>query len=271
MADRDPPEHLARLHFQAGRFEEALRFLDLAIAADPARAQLWNNRGAVLATTKQFEPAQESFSRALALEPSSQSALVNRAHVLMELHRYDAAIVDYRNLLRSNAEIPFARGNLLRAMLQSCDWRGLKEEWARALGEMRGGKPVIPPMVGTALCDGPEDQLVASKILAGTKYPPAPTPLWKGENYRHARIRIAYLSSDFHDHATATLMAGMFEAHDRARFETFAVSFGPDDNSPMRERLAAAFQHFLPVAGRTDAGIARLLRQNEIDIAIDLK
>lgn len=271
MAGPDPPEQLSRLHFQAGRFEEALRFLDLAIAAEPGRAQLWNNRGAVLATMKQFEAAHESFSRALALEPNSASALVNRAHVLMELHRYDAATMDYRNLLRSNAGIPFARGNLIRAMLQSCDWRGLKEEWARALGEMHAGKPVIPPMVSTALCDKPEDQLRASRILAGTKYPPAPTPLWKGENYRHIRIRIAYLSSDFHAHATATLMAGMFEAHDAKRFETFAISFGPDDNSPMRTRLANAFEHFLPVADRSDAEIAKLLRENEIDIAIDLK
>jgi protein O-GlcNAc transferase len=268
---RDPPEQLAKLHFQAGRFEDALRFLDSAVVAEPERAQLWNNRGAVLATMKRFEAAYESFARALALEPNSASALVNRAHVLMELHRYDAAMDDYQNLLRNNAAIPFARGNLIRAKLQCCDWRGLRDEWERALADMRAGKPVIPPMVATALCDSPEDQLLASRILADTKYPPAQTPLWNGENYRHARIRIAYLSSDFHAHATATLTAGMFEAHDAKRFETFAISFGPDDNSPMRKRLAAAFENFLPVAGKSDAEIARLLRENEIDIAIDLK
>jgi len=56
---------------------------------------------------------------------------------------------------------------------------------------------------------------------------------------------IAYLSSDFHAHATATLMAGVFEAHDKTRFETMAVSYG-GRCSPMRRRLEGAFEQFLP-------------------------
>jgi protein O-GlcNAc transferase len=264
-------ESLARLHFQAGRFEEALRLIDSAIAAHPGQVQLWSNRGAILATMKRFDAAYESFDRALALEPGFTGALGNRAHVLMELRRYEEAIGDYERLLRSNADFPFARGNLIRAKLQCCDWRGLQEEWERARTEMRAGKPVIPPMVSTALSTTPEDQLRASRILAKAKCPPSRTPLWIGEIYCHERIRIAYLSSDFHAHATATLMAGVFEAHDRSRFETTALSFGPNDNSTMRRRLIAAFEHFLPVAEKSDAEIAALLREREIDIAIDLK
>ena len=264
-------ESLARLHFQAGRFEAALRLIDSAIAAHPAQVQLWSNRGAILATMKRFDAAYESFDRALALEPGFTGALGNRAHVLMELHRYEEAIGDYERLVRSNADIPFARGNLIRAKLQCCDWRGLQQEWDRASTAMRAGKLIIPPMVSTALSTTPEDQLLASRILATFKYPPSHTPLWTGETYRHGRIRIAYLSSDFHAHATATLMAGVFEAHDRSRFETTALSFGPDEKSAMRRRLVAAFEHFLPVAEKSDADIASLLREREIDIAIDLK
>ncbi|HEY4264611.1 MAG TPA: hypothetical protein VGM72_04785 [Micropepsaceae bacterium] len=266
-----PPEHLAKLHFQEGRFELALRHLDLAIAAAPGTAQLWNSRGAVLATMTRFEDAHQSFSRALMLAPDFASASINRAHVLMALHRYEAAIADYEHVLRINDRIPFARGNLIRAKLQCCDWRGLAEEWERALDEMRAGRPIISPMVATTLCDAPQDQLRVSRILAETRYPPARTPLWNGEIYRHPRIRIAYLSSDFHAHATATLMAGLFEAHDKTRFETFAVSFGPEDASPMRQRLVHAFEHFLTVGDKNDTEIAKLLREHEIDIAIDLK
>jgi predicted O-linked N-acetylglucosamine transferase (SPINDLY family) len=147
----------------------------------------------------------------------------------------------------------------------------LAEEWEHALTEMRAGKPVIPPMVSTALSHDPEEQLQASRILTAAKYPPARQPLWRGVRTHHERIRIAYLSSDFHAHATATLMAGVFEAHDKARFETIAVSYGPDDASPMRSRLGRAFEHFLSVAELQDADIAKLLREREVDIAIDLK
>jgi predicted O-linked N-acetylglucosamine transferase (SPINDLY family) len=62
-------------------------------------------------------------------------------------------------------------------------------------------------------------------------------PLWHGQRYTHGKIRIGYLSADFHEHATAYLMAELFETHDRSQFELFAFSFGPDDQSPMRGRL----------------------------------
>ena len=264
-------EILAKLHFQAGRFEEALGLLDRAVTVEPSRAQLWNNRGAVLAVMKRFDAAYESFDHALSLEPCLPSALANRGHALMEMHRPEEAGADYERLLARNPDAAFARGNLIRAKLQCCEWRGLREQWERAVADMRAGKPVLPPMVATALLEAPSDQLLAARLLIQAKYPPRQTPLWNGERYNHARIRIAYLSADFHAHATATLMAGVFEAHDRTRFETFAISFGPDDESPMRGRLKAAFDNFFQVAEKSDTDIASLLREREIDIAVDLK
>jgi predicted O-linked N-acetylglucosamine transferase (SPINDLY family) len=88
--------------------------------------------------------------------------------------------------------------------------------------------------------------------------------------YRHDRIRLAYLSADFHSHPTAQLMVELFERHDRTRFEVTAIAFGPDDNSAMRRRLVAAFDRFEDVRDWSDLEIAQLLRSREIDIAVDL-
>ncbi|MGH8687583.1 MAG: tetratricopeptide repeat protein, partial [Burkholderiales bacterium] len=85
------------------------------------------------------------------------------------------------------------------------------------------------------------------------------------------RVRLAYLSSDFYEHATAYLMTRLFERHDRDRFEVLAVSFGPDDASPMRARLTRAFDRFVDIRDLDDAEAARALRALEIDIAVDLK
>ena len=73
------------------------------------------------------------------------------------------------------------------------------------------------------------------------------------------------------EHATAYLAAGLFERHDRSRFEVIGVSYGPDDHSPMRQRLMRAFDRFVDVRSRGDEETARLLREMEVDIAIDLK
>ncbi|HEX3483611.1 MAG TPA: hypothetical protein VHT51_01035, partial [Micropepsaceae bacterium] len=97
-----------------------------------------------------------------------------------------------------------------------------------------------------------------------------PNPLWHGEAYRHDKIRIAYISTDFRAHAVAFLIVGCFEHHDKSRFETTAISLHPDDGSETRQRIVAAFDRFIDVQAMSDAAVAAKLRELEIDIAIDL-
>jgi predicted O-linked N-acetylglucosamine transferase (SPINDLY family) len=65
-------------------------------------------------------------------------------------------------------------------------------------------------------------------------------------------------------------MAGLFEAHDKERFEITAISFGPDDNGDMRKRLQRSFDRFVDVRDKSDHEISILLQQGEIDIAVNL-
>jgi predicted O-linked N-acetylglucosamine transferase (SPINDLY family) len=95
-------------------------------------------------------------------------------------------------------------------------------------------------------------------------------PLWAGERYRHDRIRVAYVSADFRVHAVSHLLAGVFERHDRRRFDTFAISLRPEEPSALGQRVKAAFSRFIDVSERSDRDAAELLRALEIDIAVDL-
>ena len=88
-------------------------------------------------------------------------------------------------------------------------------------------------------------QLQAAHYFSADKFPPAPQPIWRGERYGHAKIRLGYLSGDFFNHATAFLMAELFETHDRSRFEVTAFSFGPAATDEMFQRLRPAFDRFL--------------------------
>jgi len=113
--------------------------------------------------------------------------------------------------------------------------------------------------------------LHCARIWAARNGPAAATPLWSGERYSHDKIRLAYLSADYRAHATAFLMAGVFESHDRNRFETVAISYSTDDKSPTRARLERGFDRFIDVRMKSDAEVAGILRDMEIDIAVDLK
>lgn len=85
------------------------------------------------------------------------------------------------------------------------------------------------------------------------------------------KIRLGYLSCDFHEHATSLLLAELFEAHDRRHFEVFAYSYGPDDGKGMRERLTPCFDRFVDIQMLSTVEAARLIHGDQIDILIDLK
>ena len=94
---------------------------------------------------------------------------------------------------------------------------------------------------------------------------------FKKNKVRNKKIRVAYYSSDFHNHATMYLMANMFELHDKSKFEIYAFSFGPDDNSKIRKRVIKSFDKFIDVKEKTTQEIVKISREANIDIAIDLK
>jgi len=83
-------------------------------------------------------------------------------------------------------------------------------------------------------------------------------------------MRIGYLSADFREHATAYLTAELFELHDRARFEIFLFSYGPDDGSAMRARLQQAADVFVDIRPLDDAAAARRIAELDIDVLLDL-
>ncbi|OAI06032.1 UDP-N-acetylglucosamine-peptide N-acetylglucosaminyltransferase [Methylomonas methanica] len=85
------------------------------------------------------------------------------------------------------------------------------------------------------------------------------------------KIRLGYLSCDFHEHATAFLLAELFEAHDREQFEVYAYSYGPDDGLGMRQRLCEFFDSFVDLQALSLSEAAQAIHQDNIDILIDLK
>ena len=260
----------ATARYRSGEFEAAARLIGEALKLDPGSPELWSNRGTAQVAAGQREAALESFNRALKIRPDFLGAIANRAHILFELQRYEDAIPDYEKLLARDPGHAYSAGNLMFCRLQCCDWASFEETRKALIARLRMGQRVLPPVLSVALIDAAADQLTAAKIIARDRFPPVP-PLWRGERYRHEKVRVAYVSADFHAHATAVLAAGMFEHHDRQRFETIAISFGRNDGSPLRKRVEEAFARFIDVRGKTDAEVAWLMRELEIDIAVDLK
>ena len=185
------------------------------------------------------------------------------------MRRYEAALPAYRRALALAASLDYVRGDLVNARMYAGDWAGLEADWAALLADVREGRPAARPFQILSIPSTPADQLACARTWMQREFPPV-VPLWHGERYAHDRIRLAYVCADFGTHPTAQLMAGLFERHDRSRFETIAVATRPSDGSPMRRRLEGAFEHFIDAGDRADHEIAALLREREVDIAVDL-
>ncbi|HMI97150.1 MAG TPA: tetratricopeptide repeat protein [Micropepsaceae bacterium] len=253
---------------QLSRYEEALADFGRAITAAPNSADAFANRGDALMQLRRHEEALENYRRALELNGLSFNALYGRGSALVELKRHGEALAAFDRLLRQKPDYPYAPGMLVYAQSTCCDWRDAVQT-AEMIKGIRAGKRVATPLALLAVCDSEADKLRCSQIVMQDRYP-AQKGLWRGEIYRHDRIRVAYLSADFRTHPVGILMAGVFEHHDRTRFETIAISHGLDDRSEMRSRLKRAFDRFIDVQGKSDREVASLLRALEVDIAVDL-
>jgi predicted O-linked N-acetylglucosamine transferase (SPINDLY family) len=259
---------LGFLYGQRGQFEEAQHVIGEAIKFRATPDALLT-RAHALGRLGRHEEALACLGQAIRLKPDFPHALLNRAAVLFRLRRYEEAAADYGRLLEIGPDFPFARGNRLFCRLHGCDWRSWAEERRHIATALKAGKRVVAPFDAKALGIAPHDELRCARIWGADQCPTMP-PQWRGERYVHDRIRIAYVSANFHAHAAATLIAGMIEHHDRKRFETIAISLGKDDGSAMRARLGLAFERFVDAQAKSDDETAALLRQMEVDIAVDM-
>ena len=259
------------LLLDAGRVEDALVSYDRLLQIAPGYDEAWFRRGAALWLMERFEDALASYRNALAINPSRFGAAFNSGTTLLKLERYDEALAVFEQAAVLAPGHRYLLGAMAGAVSGACDfgrWKGLRAPMIEAV---RDRTALIAPLTFMPFCDDGAVRRACSESFAADQVPASITPLWTGERYAHDRIRIAYLSSDFYQHATAELIAGLIETHDRGTFDVTAVSFSRDDGSPLRQRIIKAFDHFKDVRAMTDADVARWLRVQEIDIAVDLK
>ncbi|HET7085727.1 MAG TPA: tetratricopeptide repeat protein [Rhizomicrobium sp.] len=256
--------------FDLKRMADALQSYNHALALKPDYAEAFNNRAVTLFALQRFQDSLADCDRALMLNPDFADAHFNRGNALSELNRHQEALAGYEQALALAPRHPSALSGLANAAMTIGDWERASQLAERLKAAVLEGESKIQPFVLMAYHDDNALQLRCAQNYVRQAGPGALAPLWTGARYSHEKIRLAYLSADFHEHVTAMLLAEMFERHDRGRFEVTAVSFGPDDKGPMRARLVQAFDRFHDARQQSDRDVADLLRRWEIDIAVDL-
>jgi len=247
--------------------EDYLRALHLS----PLYPQAHNNLGNALHDLRCYSQALESFDRALSLNPGYAEAFNNKGNVLKDLKRLDEALACYEQALHLKPDYEYLPGMVLHMKMFMCQWDGYEQGLNSLLEGIEAGQKTTLSFPVLGLTDRADVQRQAAEILGRDKYPEqdalGPCLLRAGRE----KIRVGYFSADFHNHATAYLIAELFEQHDRSRFEVLGFSYGHMQQDEMRTRLLKGFDQFHEVRHLADIDIARLSRSLGVDIAVDLK
>ena len=255
---------------ELGRAGEAIDLYRRLIQRMPAYADAHNNMGTALLAQGRALEARAAFEQALAQRPEFPEAFCNLGNAWRELGDLRQAIAAYANALRLRPDYADAFSQLTYHRAQACAWDDYKADQQRLIDLVRRGVRV-PPFYLLSTPASAADQLRCAEQWVRPRIPPRDAQFDHRRAARGGRIRLGYLSADFHQHATAQLMAELLERHDRGRFEVVGYSYGPVDSSPMRARLARAFDRFVDIRAMSHREAARLIHADKVDILIDLK
>jgi predicted O-linked N-acetylglucosamine transferase (SPINDLY family) len=252
------------------RAAEAASAIEQALRLRPGFSPALVAQGNVLMSLGRPAEALAAFEQALRAEPRSVDALFGRGSALADLRRHGEAVESYSAALALDPNSSYLRGQRAHQAALFAAWNDLEADVQSIRDGLAAGSKVVAPFPLLALSGTAAEQLRCARVFSADRHPAASQPLWRGERSPHDRIRVGYVSADFREHAVSHLIAGMLERHDRLRFEAFGFALNADHADPMGQRIQGAFEHFIPAAQRSDREIASLMREQEIDIAIDL-
>ena len=256
----------------AGRLTEALASYRQALALNPADLQSHYKQAVVLGEMGRSDEAIAGYDRLLALDPRHVEALNNRGYLWwLKRQDYAKAIADLQRAQALDPGLAYGAGAVLHLKMYAADWRDFENNKAALVEGVRAGARVARPFMFQALSDNVADLQACARTYARDLFPPVAAAAHdRASRTRGAKIRLGYLSGEFREQATAILMAGLYERHDRSCFEVIAIDNASADASAMSGRLKQGFDRWIDIGALTDTQAAAAIRAAGIDILINL-
>lgn len=278
-----------------------------AAGAQGAGARNWLAAGILLAGERRSAEAVDCLQRALAEAPESDEVLdalittlfnagrqaagddyarrqlrlsrnprflSNAALLLQGNEHYEEASAAFREIIALAGDDPALLGAALVPARYTCDWDWIATLQRKILDCYARGEHAAPqeyPLTHLTWCADEACNFAVTRAYARRVAPPVPPLALQTPPAAGRRLRVGYLSSDFRNHATMHLMVGLFEQHDRSRFEIFAYDYSTPDVSDYRQRFLAAVEHHVDLTALSDAQAAARIAADGLDLLFELK
>ena len=298
--------HLGWALFNLFRYEDALSEVDKVLAMEPNAAEFLLLKGKILTQSHKFNESNKVLQRLLEVHPNSGDAwfalatnyflqenvsasdavaAISQAircnpsdpnyftlygHKLIEWSFYELAAEVFQRAHKLQPGINFSLGYSIYCRMLVGDWEGLSESLAEASLRLKNGEQAWEPFGFKAIAHSEAEQQASARIFSQTRFPYLRGLIDVPKHRPHPKIRVGYLAGEFRQHATSILMTGVFELHDKNRFEVYAFDNGWNDGSKLRGRQNAAFHQIIDIHAMPGLEAAKLIAAKEIDILIDL-
>lgn len=276
---------LAMLHWQQARSDLAVELMQKAVELDPSTAVYWNNLACFYKDKGQLDKALHGFQRALELDPDYTDAHSNLAGLLMDSGYLSEAISHSQEAVRLQPTHSETYHNLGRALLMA----GKVPE---ALHYTQQGfllkldvdpAETNPQNLDSFLTNAYSnyllmlhyaDQQTPADIFAehqawGAMFQSATPEGHANLPYPHRRLRVGYVSGDFYSHVVCKFFLTLLRHHDPAQVEVFCYANSTKTDA-VTQALQASSHHWRSIWQQPDAAIAEQIRQDGIDLLVDL-
>lgn len=256
-----------------GEGQEALANYQIGLEIEPNRAEAYAGVGNLLRSMNMLDGAIHAYEHAITIKRNLASAYYNLAITYKMKDQYESARAAFEKCIECAPDAIVSRFEFVNLRRILCDWPGVDDEERSCLETFRQKDVKIAPFQLISLWASAADLLRAAQRFIPTFDVPKPMRFATHKNRlgQGVKIRIGFVSCDFFEHATAMLFAEVLEKIDRTRFEVFAYCHSPEENSAMRKRMIAAFDHFRRIGPMRHRDVAAMIRDDAIDVLVDLK
>lgn len=223
-----------------GRVDIAVPHYQKAISIEPHEADFHRNMGNALRLCGQLDAASKSIRAAIAIKPNFAEAFSNLGNVQQAQGDLDDALVSHRHALLLKPDFTDAHCNLIFAMDLAANLNTAALQLERKRWDDMHAAP-----------------------LAALQQPHSNSP------DPERRLRIGYVSADFRVHSAADIFSPMLFGFDPAQFDVFAYSNTKNEDA-YTQKFVDNVTYWRNIVSLSDDAVADLIRQDEIDILVDL-
>jgi protein O-GlcNAc transferase len=276
----EPYNNLGIALCEIEHYAEAIKAFERVIEYDPGNLDAYMNLGNALRKLRRPKEALEAYEHALDLNPKLAIIYTTIAGLLFEVKKDDETIPYYQRALALEPDDIATASSLYHRLQSICDWsplEALRNNIDGLFAKLKNDKEAElgSPFQALSRTDDPEENYIIAKRWSEHLIKKLNTQKKIVTSRKNKQpkdiLKIGYLSCDFHHHATAHLMMGVFREHNREKFKIHSYSYGPDDGSDYRKQIIQFSDKFVDISELSDIEAARKIAADQIDILIDLK